>query len=79
VEEASGSAPEIWPDNVQTVNLFLAVATQWRIGPHGHTGLDYNVLYKKMDRMHLSEERYDELEAEIQIMEDAALDEIQSQ
>lgn len=77
MEEASGPTPEIWPDNVQAVNVFLSLLTQWRVGPRGVIGLDYNVLYRKMDRMRLSEDRYDELEAEIQLMEDAALDEIQ--
>lgn len=65
--------PEVWPDNIQAHNLFVSISTQWRVGPGGAVGLDYNVLYRKMDRMHLSEERYDELEAEIRIMEDAAL------
>lgn len=37
-------------------------------------GLDYNVLYKKMDRMNLSPERYDELENEIRMMEYAAME-----
>jgi hypothetical protein len=74
VEEASGPPVEVWPDNVDAINLFLSIATQWRTGMAGATGLDYNVLYHKMDRMKLSDERYDELEQEIRVIEDAALD-----
>jgi hypothetical protein len=44
--------------------------TQWR-GAGG--GLDYNVMYRKMDRMSLSPEQYDELEADMRVMEFAAM------
>lgn len=39
----------------------------------GPTGLDYNVLYHKMDRMQLTTTEYEELEADIQVMEYEAL------
>lgn len=74
VEEASGPPIEVWPDNLQAVNLFITLSTQWRTGSSGVVGLDYNVLYKKMDRLKLSSDRYDELEEEIRVMEGAALD-----
>jgi hypothetical protein len=44
--------------------------TQWRTGP---TGLDYNVLYRRMDRMDLSPDEYDQLEDDVQVMEMEAL------
>lgn len=49
------------------------MGTQWRAGTGGFTGLDYNVMYRKMDRLLLAPEEYDALECDIQIMEDAAL------
>lgn len=49
------------------------MGTQWRVGMSGATGLDYNVLYRKMDRMGLAPAEYDDLEAEVAILEDAAL------
>jgi hypothetical protein len=39
----------------------------------GIIGLDYNVLYHKMDRMKLDPHEYDELEADIRMMEAAAM------
>ena len=48
--------------------------TQWRVGMNGPTGLDFNVLYRKMDRMGLSPDEYDQLEADVSVMEAAALD-----
>lgn len=44
VEEARGAPVEIWPDNVQAVNVFVAMSTQWRVGMGGATGLDYAAL-----------------------------------
>jgi hypothetical protein len=33
--------PELLPENLEAVELFLGVQTQWRIGFAGATGLDY--------------------------------------
>lgn len=36
---------EVWPDTWPAIDLFIAMGTQWRIGPRGHpAGLDYNSL-----------------------------------
>lgn len=34
----------IWPDNAASLNVFLAMGTQWRVGPGGAIGLDYQTL-----------------------------------
>lgn len=34
----------MWPDNLPAVNVLISMATQWRVGMSGATGLDYNVL-----------------------------------
>jgi hypothetical protein len=31
----------LWPENVASVDLYLAIETQWRVGMAGATGLDY--------------------------------------
>lgn len=38
------SAFEVWPDNMDAVNTFTAMSTQWRTGMAGATGLDYSAL-----------------------------------
>lgn len=73
IEEASGGAIGVWPDNLAAVNVFIAISTQWRTSGFGATGLDYNVLYRKMDRLDLSESEYDDMEECIRVMEQAAL------
>ena len=35
---------EVWPVNLPVLELFNAMATQWRVGMSGATGLDYSAL-----------------------------------
>ncbi|OFJ47656.1 hypothetical protein BA896_000165 [Janthinobacterium lividum] len=73
LEDVAADPVDIWPDNVAAFEIFSFLGTQWRIGMSGATGLDYNVVYRKMDRLLLTPEEYDALERDIQIMESAAL------
>jgi hypothetical protein len=66
-----GDIFEVWPENWQAFNLLVDLQTQWR---GGGAGLDYNVMYRKMDRMGLTPEQYDELEADMRVQEMAAMD-----
>ncbi len=83
--EANGVTPadyehevfEVWPDNWPAFQLFHQVQTQWRAGAVGLVGLDYNVLFHKMDRMNLSTEEYEGLEDDIRAMELEALSAMQ--
>lgn len=65
---------EIWPDNAVAVGVFTSVRTQWRVGPGGPYGLDYNVVDRRVDRLGLEDERRAVLEAELHVMELAALE-----
>lgn len=80
--EAAGFTPadyetdpvDVWPENWQAVTLFADLQTQWRVaGMGGLLGLDYNVLFKKLDRMRLNDEQYDQLESDVRVMEFEAL------
>jgi hypothetical protein len=44
VDEASGDPVELWPDNLESANVFIAMSSQWRTGAVGATGLDYAAL-----------------------------------
>lgn len=61
----------IWPDNWKTLELFIAMGTQWRAGMGGPTGLDYTALpvVAKAMRIKLTRERFDG----IRVMEGEAL------
>ena len=67
---------ELWPENWPPIQLFTRLSTQWRVGPGGPIGLDYNVLFHEMDRMGLEKEPYDDLLAQVRVIETTALDEL---
>lgn len=75
-EDVAGDPVEIWPENLEAFELFVALRSQWRVGMAGATGLDYGVMFHKMDRMGLTAERYEELEDQMRVLEHAALDEM---
>ena len=58
-------AVELWPENVASVDLFLAVETQWRVGMGGATGLDYAGVRAAMLLRNEPPRRFDD----IQLME----------
>ena len=49
------------------------MSTQWRIGMAGPTGLDYNVLFHRMDRMDLDSQAHERLFQDIRVIEGEAL------
>jgi hypothetical protein len=53
--------------------VFLADAGQWRVGPNGAHGFDFNIVFHKMDRMGLTPEAYQQMEADILTMQTSAL------
>lgn len=69
---------EVWPDNMPAINLFSSISTQWRTSMGGVTGLDYNVLFNRMDRMKLSEQEYEWMFDDIRVIESEALSAINS-
>jgi hypothetical protein len=73
IDEAGGEAIEIWPDNVSAVNVFIAMATQWRIGMAGATGLDYGALPVVMRMVGVPLANRAEVFEQVRVMEDSAL------
>lgn len=65
---------DVWPETWQAFTVFCGLRTQWRVGgTGGATGLDYNILFHRLDRMGLTHSEYEQLEADIHVMEVAAL------
>lgn len=67
----------LWPENVASYQLWLAVQTQWRVGGMGHpTGLDYaSIRAKPAFRAVEPRNRREEALADVEAMEGAWLDE----
>lgn len=72
-EDFAGELLEVFPENEQAFLLFTSLSTQWRASGFGYTGLDYNVLFHKLDRMNLSFDDYESIEDDVRVMEHAAL------
>lgn len=73
VEEASGEEVKVWPDNVPTLNAFVAMSTQWRVGNNGATGLDYAALPVVEERVGIKPEDRAAVFDGLRAMEEAAL------
>ena len=73
MDEASGPPVEIWPETELPFRVFSDLSTQWRMGGSCPVGLDYGVLFHKLDRMKLSEDEYERVESAVRVMEDEAL------
>lgn len=71
--DLDGEVVEVWPENWTSFQLLVDVRTQWRGAGMTVIGLDYNVVYHKLDRMNLSPADYDEAENDVRVMERAAL------
>lgn len=73
MEEASGPPVDVWPDNLQAVNVFIAMRTQWRTGMAGPTGLDYGALPAVMRLCGVPAAQRLEVFEGLRVMEGAAL------
>lgn len=56
------------------MNTFIAMATQWRVGAMGATGLDYNALPMVMKLIGIPAKYRNDVFEDIRIMEDVALE-----
>ena len=64
---------EVWPENWPAFQLFAEIATQWRVGMNGPTGLDYLVLHRELDDLGLAGEERRQMKSDIRVLEQAAL------
>ncbi len=63
----------MWPDNELSVRVFTAMGTQWRVGPGGATGMDYNALSEIWRRLKVPNSERDAVFEDLQVMEMSAL------
>jgi hypothetical protein len=74
VEEASGPPVEVWPENLDAVNTFIGMATQWRPSFGGVIGLDYAALPAVLDLLGIKRKKRGAVFDALRVMEDAALE-----
>ncbi|APG04958.1 hypothetical protein BJI69_14355 [Luteibacter rhizovicinus DSM 16549] len=64
----------VWPEAWDAIQFFTRVLRQWRVGQGGAYALDYLVVFHELDRLNLPPDRYDEMLAQLRVIEDAALE-----
>ena len=72
---AHGAPPpvELWPELVPAVTIFQAMRTQWRVGPGGATGLDFNALPVVEQRLGITPRQSRQAFQHLRVMQDEAL------
>lgn len=63
----------VWECNAEAFYVFESMATQWRIGMAGATGLDYAAMPVVMDMVGVARKRRPEVFESVRIMETEAL------
>lgn len=64
---------EVYSDNYDSVIAFMNLSTQWRVGPGGIVGLDYNVIPFVFEMMGFDKKDYPDFFNNMRIMECASL------
>ena len=64
---------EVWECNADALYVFESMATQWRVGMAGATGLDYAAMPVVMDMVGVERKRRPEVFSSVRIMETEAL------
>ena len=70
VEEEIG----VWPDNMPIIEVFRCMATQWRSGFSGPTGLDYSALPFVMRTCGIKRSEWQDVFDGVRVAESVALD-----
>lgn len=74
--EESGEVFAVWPENTETLNVFLALNRCWRIGELNgrYLGLDRPSIESTMRMMQIPRKRHAEIFGDLRVMEHAALE-----
>ena len=63
----------MWPDNIDSVNVFSAMSTQWEVGPGGVIGLRYEALPAIKEALRIGRRKWAQVFQDLMVMEDEAL------
>lgn len=71
MSEADYTPPdvEVWPENMATVEAFVAMRTQWRFSHFGATGLDYGVLPVVLELVGVQKDEWSDVFEGVRVME----------
>lgn len=67
----------VWPENRESVQVFIAMRHQWRVGGMGScTGMDFGQLDRFLSALRIRRRNHKRVFMDLLILEDAALAEI---
>lgn len=72
-EDFAGPPTIVWPENRRSVEVFLAMRTQWRYSFGGAAGLDYSALSEIWQRLKVPQSERDQVFQDLQTLEMSAL------
>jgi len=78
-EDYAADVVGVFPDNISSVNVFIAMSTQWSMGPAGPIGLRYEVLPEIWRRTGIPAADRSAVFDDLRVLEDAALEAIRQQ
>lgn len=64
---------DIWPENLQALNVFYRLRTQWNVAMNGVVGLRYESMEWAMAMEPVSPDERPQVTADIQVMEQETL------
>jgi hypothetical protein len=67
---------DVWEENWEALQLYIRNQSQWRAGPRGIIGLDYNVIYTDMTLREIPMHTQNELMDNLRIIEGQARKEL---
>jgi Phage related hypothetical protein (DUF1799) len=68
-----GEEFKVFPENWPIYLLFTELSTQWIMGPGGPCGLNYQVLFSRMERMAIAGDKWEDVFQGFRVMEREAL------
>jgi len=72
-EDYASDPVDIWPDTYWAYEAMNAMATQWRMGMNGPTGLDYSAIPMVLRMIGAPRSEWQQLYSDLRVMEAAAL------
>ena len=72
-DDFDGDPVELWPEHARAWQVFAEMSGQWRQAFNGPTALDYTALFARMDRLRLDSDAWEDLFADVRVLEAQAL------
>ena len=63
----------MWPANMESLEHFMLLGDQWRVGAAGMSGMDYSLFFELARRRKMTDEDFNRMFDDLRIMVDEAI------